>query len=352
MSYAGTETEFDHREKVFREKFPCPVIPTNLKGAYSVPAPREDFDPNTASADELIKNGVFWRRPDATEQPSLARAWQRVFSRKWLANDRIVPELEPQVGRTHQLRKPLRQATDQNFLVGTWSGAGIRGGGPWQGCLGIWKIPTVSQPSQPQGQEGGWKSCSWVGIDGFDLGDIVSNDVLQAGVEQNVDSQGRASYYVWFEWFAPPQQGSPSYIWQTNVTNFAVSPGHQVQLHPVLWGFMPLGIDGVPGVVGVIAFVNETTSKNFTAPLLAPPGATASGNTVEWIMEAPDGGEPTSSLPKFTPVVFSSAVASKAGEPTAGNPQNGDTVNIENAAGKILTSVAVGNETVTIDFIG
>jgi hypothetical protein len=73
-------------------------------------------------------------------------------------------------------------------------------------------------------------------------------------------------------------------------------------------------------------------------------------------MEAPDNGEPTSALPKFTPVVFSTAVASR-GSGTgsnydAGNPQNGDTFNIETATGKLLTSVAVGDQTVTIDFIG
>ena len=105
-------------------------------------------------------------------------------------------------------------------------------------------------------------------------------------------------------------------------------------------------------LLGVITLVNETTGKNIQIVLVPPPGATASGNTIEWIMEAPDTGEPESSLPKFTPVVFTSAVASGALGVDAGNPQFGDTANIATASNQILTSVTVANETVTIDFIG
>jgi hypothetical protein len=346
MSNTGTRAKFGHDEQEFLKKFPCPLIATNMKGAYSIPAHSDDFDPNTAKEDELTKNGVFWRRPAATDSPALMKAWQRVFSRKWLAKDRIVPKLEPQAGKTHNLRKPLRPVTDQNVVNSAWAGAGIRGGGQWNGILGVWKIPTVSKPSEPQGTEGGWNSSSWLGIDGFDV-NIVSNDVLQAGIEQKVDSQGNASYVAWFEWFAPAQQGSPAYINQTNIPNFAVKPGDQVLC--LVNFFSPFSF--LPNI-GIITFANETTGKNFMMILWAPPGATATGNTIEWIMEAPDGCEPISALPKFTPVAFTSAVASGAGGVDVGNPQNGDTANIETTAGKLLTSVTVGNETVTIDFIG
>jgi hypothetical protein len=45
MSNADTPSEFAHDEQEFRRKFPCPLIATNLKGAYTIPAPSEDFDP-------------------------------------------------------------------------------------------------------------------------------------------------------------------------------------------------------------------------------------------------------------------------------------------------------------------
>jgi hypothetical protein len=62
---------------------------------------------------------------------------------------------------------------------------------------------------------GGWVSSSWVGIDGYS-----QDDVLQAGVDQQVDSNGSASYTAWFEWFAPKVDGSPDYVDSVNIPNF------------------------------------------------------------------------------------------------------------------------------------
>jgi hypothetical protein len=313
---------------------------TNVTGAFSSPAPPDSFDPNKASAVDLVNQGLLWRRPAATDNPALVTAWKTVFSRTWLAKDRIVPQLEPQIGKTHALRKALTRVTDQNFVNGAWSGAGIRGG-KWTGVIGFWKIPTVSKPSEPQGQIGGWDSSSWIGLDGFDIG-IVSNDVLQAGIQQVVSAGGQASYVAWFEWFAPQQAGSPPYIFQTNISNFPVKPGQQVYC----------SVQYVNNnTAGYIYFANETTGQHFSITLAPPPGATFAGNSIEWIMEAPDGGEPVTALPKFTPVQFTSAIGCSASG-AVGNPSTGDTSNIETTSAKVLTKVAVGSDTVTIDFIG
>jgi hypothetical protein len=344
MSSTRTRGDFTHDEQSFLRSFPSPLIATNVKGAYVIPAPSTVFDSSTASADELIKNGVFWPRPSATDHPSLRRAWQRVYSQKrqieWIA-----PKLEPQAGKTHILRKPAKQVANANFVTNSWSGAGIRNGGPWNRVVGQWFIPTVSQPSEAQGTEGGWNSSSWLGIDGFLT---TSNDVLQAGVEQKVDGQGNASYVAWFEWFAPQQPtGSPAYINQINVPSLAVSPGQLVFCLVNYFGPIPPF-----GNFGNIVFLNMSTNQAFAVLLVPPPGATATGDTIEWIMEAPDGGEPTSSLPQFTPVPFLMALGSTRTATNVGNPANGDTVNIEDSNGKDLTSVTVADAIVVIDFIG
>jgi len=339
-STAAKQTGFAHDEAAFRKKIPYPLTPTNLRGVYTSPAPPAGFDPHKASAAEIVKQGILWRRPAPGDPPELAKAWQRVFSRQWLEKDRIVPTLSPQHGKTHVLRKALRKAADQNFLNGAWAGAGIRGGS-WTTVIGFWNIPTVSKPPEPQGTEGGWNSSSWLGIDGFDIG-IVSNDVLQAGIEQKVNANGQASYVAWIEWFAPPQAGSPPYIYQTNITNFPVSPGQQ----------MYCSVQYVSNnTAGQLYLANETTGQHFSITLAPPPGATFKGNSIEWIMEAPDGGEPTSSIPKFTPVKFTSAIGCGANN-AVGNPQNGDTANIETVNGKVVTSVKLGNDAVEVDFIG
>ena len=85
--------------------------------------------------------------------------------------------------------------------------------------------PAVSRPPTPPGTSTpGWDSSSWVGIDGT----YGSNDVLQAGVQQLVSSNGDASYVAWYEWFAPQVSNSPPYIFQTNIANMQVSPSDEV----------------------------------------------------------------------------------------------------------------------------
>lgn len=84
---------FDHDEAQCRAKIPYKLTPTALKGVYLNPTP--DFDPQTASEHDLIKNGIMVRRPTNDDAPELQEAWNKFFGRKWHAKDRIVPEFAP-----------------------------------------------------------------------------------------------------------------------------------------------------------------------------------------------------------------------------------------------------------------
>jgi hypothetical protein len=132
---------------------------------------------------------------------------------------------------------------------------------------------------------------------------------------------------------------TPPYLYQTNITNFPVSPGNKVSCT----------VQYSNNVAGALTFTNQTTGKHFTITLVPPPGASFDGNCAEWIMEAPDGGYPNAALPKFTPVDFTGATASHNG--TNGNPQNGDTWNIA-YNNKTLTSVKLASDEVTVSFAG
>jgi len=342
---ASTSTHlstFVHDEAAFRAKTPHQLVTTNLAGAYAVPAPPDSFDPKTASATDLIKNGLMWRRPVAADPPEMHAAWEKFFSRKWLAKDRIVPESHPQLGVTHNYRgaAPKKQ-TDATYTGQVWAGAGTKTG-KWTSIIGNWKIPSVSEPPEAQGTEGGWNSSSWLGLDGF----FYSNDVLQAGIQQRVISIpllsiGFPIYVAWYEWYAPPKSNSPGYIYQTNIANFPVSPGDEV--------YCSVQYNGTTS--GSISFANNRTGQHFSITLAPPPGANFNGQSCEWIMEAPDGGEPTSSLPKFTPVTFTSALACGPNNAFA-NPASGDIMNIATTGGKMLTATTVGTDTTTIKFIG
>lgn len=237
----------------------------------------------------MLQQGIMFRKPVASDPPAAHTLWDTIASRKWV---QVVPEFEPQPGKTHFLRRPPQKQTDGSFTGNAWSGAVLNG--TWAGVIGAWTIPTVSTPPEPQGQEGGWHSSSWVGIDGGNSG---SNDVIQAGIEQHVDANGTATYVAWYEWYAPIVPNSPSYVNQVNITSLPVKPGQQMSC------FITLG-----NGIGHIQFGNVTTNQYVQLALAPPPGASANGDTAEWIMEAPDFGEPTSSLPRFTPVVFTGAL--------------------------------------------
>jgi Peptidase A4 family len=317
-------------------RVPYRIVSTDLPGVFISPAPPPDFDPNTASRESLIKNGILWRRPETGDHPALRAAWERGFSRQWRAEDRLVPQFEPQIGKTHNLRDAQRQ-DDGTYTSPQWSGSVVQGN--WIGAIGYWAIPAVFNSGEPQGTEGGWNSSSWVGIDGA----LGSKDVLQAGVEQQVSEDGlSSSYTAWFEWYVKPYSGAPGYVWQVNIPNFPVEPSQTVFC----------GVLYVNHTAGYVCFANETTGHHFSTTMSPPEGATFSGNTAEWIMEAPDGGEPVSSLPEFTPVVFTSAICCGPDQ-TYGNPASASG-NIFNIVGfnTTLTSVTTGQDTVTIDYAG
>jgi Peptidase A4 family len=347
----------------FVKKFHHAMIPLNIPGAYTTPAPPEKFDIDNTSPADLIRHGIYWRRPETGDPPVVAAAWEALLSRPWYAKDRVVPHLEPQPFRTPWPRnvKPVASG----FTSDNWSGCVLTG--QWTGAIGQWVVPTVSKPSEPQGtQLSGWWSYSWVGIGG-DL--AVENDLLQAGVAQIVLPNGQTNYYPWFEWWvpAPPApcpdptgctngypnswvnstNGKYQYIFpitiyqDSNKKPLSASPGQTVSVAVAYIN---------NNTAGQITFGNVTTGQNFSITLQPPPTSQFDGKCVEWIMEAPGTGEPGTSLPKFTPVTFANAAGCSSGGAT-GNPQNGQIWNIVSGT-KVLTSTTIGNDTSTISFIG
>jgi hypothetical protein len=323
------------------------LVPTNLPGIFEKV---RDLDNGAESSSiaPLIHSGLLARLQE-TDTPAARAFRERILARRWRPENQINPLLQPQIGVTHQLTDRV-QTQNASFTSANWAGGEIKGA--WTAAVGIWRVPFVSKPSAPPGTSGGWISSSWVGIDGDG-----SNDVLQAGVRQDVSGSGDASYFPWFEWFLekpknlPPgtpidPQGYPlawvgpdgkfRYIYATKIDNMLIEPGDEV-------------FCGVYYVAhqGEIIFGNVDRRQYFSMVLAPPPGASFSGNVAEWIMEAPNTGEPNTSLPRFTPVVFSAALATGQST-TTGDPANGDVTNILRG-GVALTSVSLGNDSLEID---
>jgi hypothetical protein len=114
--------------------------------------------------------------------------------------------------------------------------------------------------------------------------------------------------------------------------------------------------------LGYIIIADLTQNLALAQPftLVPPPNANPTGNTVEWIMECPNGGPPGTQLAQFTPVVFTTALAcgiDNAGDlQTVTSPLNADKLIIgtdpNNPDNMNLTNVTLGQFTVTIDFVG
>ncbi len=203
----------------------------------------------------------------------------------------------------------------------------------WIFATGTWTVPAVSQPDLVSGSGGGWDSSSWVGIDGSG-----SNDVLQAGIEQKYDDG--AQYTAWYEWFAPSVAGSPDYVNQTNIDNFPVSAGDTILCNCAYINSQTMGS----------IFIANLTNGSFLSIVLdPPPGAAFLGNSIEWIMETPTIDGQYTALPAFTEITFTAATGLNLKGLDA-NPLNGSIATIvKNDVA--LTVTALGNNTVTIDYL-
>ncbi len=243
------------------------------------------------------------------------------------------PELEPQVGKTHNLRSAKR-LDDGTFTTANWAGSVVPG--KWTGAIGFWAVPTATEPLEPQGTEGGWN---------LRPGSDFTASAARTTCSRRVYSRRSTPTATRSTWpgtrVRAEQSDLPAYIFQTNIMNFVAVPGQTVYC----------SVQYVSnGTAGQVFFANESTGQHFPITLAPPPGATFSGSSAEWIMEAPGSGEPTSSLPMFTPVVFTSAVCCGLNG-TLDNPSDGDIFNIV-GDGTTLTQVTLGLDTVTIDYIG
>lgn len=333
-----------------KPRAPYELVPTSLPNVFTSPPPPVDFDPNTASPEELIKNGILWPRPSEKDAPALRAAWDSFFSR-WREKKLLTYKFEPHIGNTHIRRGGLTQVGPGLYENNQWAGSIVLG--KWQSATGTWSVPTVSKPIDPPGIDEGWDASSWVGISG-------KEDVLQAGVRQHIMPDGTTtSHYAWIEWYTPGNlpDGSYSqdfltaypYIYETKV--FDVKPGEKVGV------WVAYNENHTKGQIQFLHW--ETPEGSWWGPLIEkdPPQSslhpiTFSGISTEWFMEAPGDGIPQTSLPKFTPVEFSTAYSVNLhtlGDPSV-PPPSGNTYYIK-GFGRQLTSVKNSYRTCTITYL-
>lgn len=274
------------------------VVPTNFPGVYAFTQPPADFNPMTASRDELEAWG-YPPRPSAQEgSAGLARWAEEVNTTSRL--QRVVPDLVKKEGVYHRPLQNFRPKTSTNgakSITGTssnWSGYALvpgTGAQPFYEVDGHWTVPTVTQA--PGTCNGGWDySSHWVGIGGF-------NDayLLQAGSAANVFcdiGSNLAEYFPWIEWL--PQSELVLYKNASTGTLFPFAPGDYLVVHIVATNF-----SGGVSTTGSLYFSDVTqgwtTSLTFTAAQLG--GSQVTGMSAEWIVERTEVNGSLATLPDY-----------------------------------------------------
>jgi hypothetical protein len=261
--------------------------PTRLPGVTTTVDVPPDFDPITASDNDLAANG-FPPRPDERLAPTAFARWKRAVGPR---GERIVPELRPSAIR-HLPHLP-RGTRDGAVLSANWSGYALTANvtayssSSFVVALAEFTVPVAQQAFGRC--DGTWDySASWVGIDGYE-----SNDVLQAGTESDAycAAGGAVSYYsAWYEWYP---------AWSVAITNFAVAPGHDLFVE--VWATSP--------TVGHAFLFDFNTAQSVSLTFNAPAGTSLIGNSAEWVVERPSIGNQLATLSNYAQDYFANCVA-------------------------------------------
>jgi len=350
---------FDEAE--FRQALPFEVLPTNVPGVFDVPPPPPGFDPRTATAEELRRAGMRWRRSVANRNPIARALWERATSRSEAPAGKTVAPHRPPRHPMLPARRRRRSPDESQF---SWAGAVVPTGS-WTAVSGLWVVPTLNQGSQPAttitypngDYFTGWWLSTWLGLDGY--APNISNDVLQIGIAQQIDENNNAYAWAWYEWWLEtPPEGSPDYVNAQTVKSLKVAPGDTIFAI----------VSYVNSMAGQVTLFNlsQLAADNYTLGpdnhvnkvLAPPPTADFNGSSAEWIAEDPSGGEPAYTLAGFTPIDFTGALACNCASDLSSmdwaNPASGVPVEIESAGTPpaTLTATTRGEGTVTITYVG
>jgi hypothetical protein len=278
--------------------------------------PPRGFDPLTADNAGLQKAG-FPPRPDDVHHRA---RYDHVLKRLKGKLNYIPPTLRRNAEVYHGPRK--RRQEDATETSTNWSGGVVfaPAGQPFSWIEGDWVIPDVDAPTENQ-----WYYCaSWIGIDGDGSG-----DVCQIGIECEVYRSGNSitrNIYPWWEWFPEAEVA---------ITNFSVSPGDMVTAL--------LCTSGGGATDAAAYFTNRTTGAATSLSFTAPAGTSLTGNSAEWIVEAPTVGGQQSAMADYGEVFFSVCegfAGTIGGGGTTVNGGTGDNINMNDSAGN---EVSAGN---------
>jgi hypothetical protein len=269
---------------------------TNLPGATTILAPAADFDPLTASDEDLAYNG-FPPRPNQNTEPKAYASWAKAMK---ASKTRVIPALEQtnvfhgpvklaaepkgnvEVSNASALTSPSEKVSNVSYS-NNWSGYADFSGASSYGSSSFYYV--VNDFVVPVAQQafgactGGWDwGSAWNGIDGWG-----SSDVLQAGIEFDAYCSGgyRTSYYSpWYEWYP---------YGEVRIGNLPIAPGDDLFVE--VWH--------TSSTQGYAYLVNYSTNTAVEVGFTAYPGYPLVGNSAEWVVERPSVGGSLTNLTNY-----------------------------------------------------
>lgn len=251
-----------------------------VSGAIVYPAPPTGFDPLTASSSELEQYGIP-PRPDTADGVHFSR-WKKLVTSPQTRLSNLT------VKATNVIHGNLKNGKIQGIVGNTtatssdnWSAYAVTDAkGSFTANNSYvyleWNVPAAGVENcnyKP------YMSSQWLGFDGA----LVSDDVLQAGTE--VDGCP-SNYYAWYEWYTYDctvnSASQPCYSYSLSL---GINPG-DLMLGEVWYT--------TASPHGHAYLYNYTTQQSasvaFNQPSTSYSPAVYQGNTVEWVVERPDGG--------------------------------------------------------------
>lgn len=271
--------------------------------------PPRGFDPLTADNAALQQAGFPPRPDDAQHQARYEHVLKRLKGKL----NYFPPTFRRNAEVFHGPRK--RRPDDATETSTNWSGGVVfaPAGQPFTWIEADWVIPDVDAPTENQ-----WYYCAnWIGIDGDGSG-----DVCQIGIECEVYRSGNSitrNIYPWWEWYPEAEVA---------ITNFGLSPGDMVTAL--------LCTSGRGATDASAYFTNRTTGATTSLSFTAPAGTSLTGNSAEWVVEAPTVGGQQSAMADYGEVFFSVCEAfagTIGGGGTTVNGGTGDNINMNDSAG-------------------
>lgn len=254
----------------------------------------EGFDPMKATARQLAAYRLPLR-PDVKKEPQMHALWNRAMSRTRLW---ITPEFEHHEHITHGPARGTggKAATARSAAPGVanatsnnWSGATVfsPAGKPYGFVGGQWTVPSPNSTV-----DGAYFASEWVGIDGWNSG-----DVLQAGTETQITKVlfiTVRQVYTWWEWFPAGE---------VKISNLPVSAGDVM--------YCLICADTTSHAT--VYITNQSQGVGTRFEITPPSGTSLTGNVAEWIVERPTVGGSVANLTDYAACYFDECIAGGSG---------------------------------------